>query len=321
MYSAEINRKQPALLMLLVDQSFSMSEPSGQGQGTKAEALALAVNNLLGNAVLLCSRGGEKVYNYFEVGVLGYGASLGPILHGAAAERPVLPVKELADNPRRVDKVTRRVSDGAGGVVPVQQQMPVWVDPVADGATPMVSALGYAEPVIASWCAAHPSSFPPIVINVTDGASTDGDPRAASDRLRALSTDDGATLVFNLHLSAMGGQAVAFPDSAAGLSDPNAQRLFDASSVLPPAMLEASAALGYPVRNGSRGFLYNADVTMVIDFLDIGTRAVTPTGLGDLIAGQSDGDVEGNGENSVDGGVSTDEEDGRTADGGDQPTL
>lgn len=226
----------------------------------------------------------EKIYNYFEVGVVGYGATIGPILHGASAEQPVLPVKDLAQNPRRVDTVTRRVSDGAGGVVPVQQQMPVWVDPVADGVTPMVSALEYSEPVIAAWCAAHPASFPPIVINVTDGASTDGDPREAADRIRGLSTDDGAALVFNLHLSALGGQAVAFPESAAGLSDPNAQGLFEASSILPPALLEAAAALGYSVRNGSRGFLYNADVTMVIDFLDIGTRAVTPTGLTDLIS-------------------------------------
>ncbi|WP_327145234.1 vWA domain-containing protein [Nocardia sp. NBC_01327] len=316
MYSAEINRKQPALLMLLVDQSFSMSEPAGQGQGTKADVLALAVNNLLGNAVLLCSRGGEKIYNYFEVGVVGYGAKIGPILHGADAERRVLPVKELADNPRRIDTVARRVPDGAGGVVPVQQQMPVWVDPLADGATPMVSALGYAEPVIASWCAAHPSSFPPMVINVTDGASTDGDPREAADRIRELSTDDGAALVFNLHLSALGGQAVTFPDTAADMTDPNAQRLFEASSVLPPAMLEASAALGYPVRSGSRGFLYNADVTMVIDFLDIGTRAVTPTGLKELITPTDDDAVPGDG-----GDATSDDDDDSSHNGGDQPAL
>lgn len=320
MYSAEINRKQPALLMLLVDQSFSMSEPAGQGQGTKADVLALAVNNLLGNAVLLCSRGDDKIYNYFEVGVVGYGAKIGPILYGADAERRVLPVKELAENPRRVDAVTRRVPDGAGGVVSVNQQIPVWVDPLADGATPMVSALSYAEPVIASWCAGHPSSFPPIVINVTDGASTDGDPQDAADRIRKLSTDDGAALVFNLHLSALSGQAVTFPDTAAGLSDPNAQGLFQASSVLPPAMLEASAALGYPVSSGSRGFLYNADVTMVIDFLDIGTRAVTPTGLKDLITQTDDDGASGDGGDatSVDGDR---DDDDSTCNGGDQPTM
>ncbi|WP_069162898.1 vWA domain-containing protein [Nocardia altamirensis] len=285
MYSAEINRKQPALLMLLVDQSFSMSEPWGQAGGSKAEALSTAVNNLLGNAVLLCSKGGEKIYNYFEVGVLGYGPATGPILHGADRSRPVLPVQDIANNPRRVDTVTRRVPDGAGGVVAIQQQMPVWVDPVADGATPMVDAFSQAEPVIAAWCAAHPSSFPPIVINVTDGASTDGDPTEAAIRIHDLRTDDGAALVFNLHLTGLISQPVIFPNSAAGLTDPNARMLFEMSSPLPPSMLEAAASMNYPVQTGSRGFLYNADAAMVIDFLDIGTRAVTPTGLKELTDG------------------------------------
>ncbi|MBF6333560.1 VWA domain-containing protein [Nocardia transvalensis] len=291
MYSAEINRKQPALLALLVDQSFSMSEPWGRSGGSKADALAAAVNNLLGNAVLLCSKGGEKIYNYFEVGVFGYGAGTGPILHGAERTRPILPVDEVANNPRRVDTVSRRVPDGAGGVIEEQQQMPVWVDPIADGATPMVSAFSQVEPVIATWCAEHPSSFPPIVINVTDGASTDGDPCEIAARIRALGTDDGEALVFNLHLSGAVSQPVIFPNSDAGMTDPNARMLFEMSSPLPPAMLEAAASMKYPVQSGSRGFLYNADAAMVIDFLDIGTRAVTPTGLKDLTDGANGSDA------------------------------
>ncbi|MBO0840923.1 MAG: hypothetical protein J2O49_08910, partial [Sciscionella sp.] len=193
--------------------------------------------------------------------------------------------EEVANNPRRVDTVQRRVPDGAGGVVEVTQQMPVWVDPTADGATPMVGAFTQAEPVVAAWCAAHPTSFPPIVINVTDGASTDGDPSQIAARIRDLRTDDGAALVFNLHLSGLVGQPVVFPDSAVALPAHNAHTLFEMSSELPAAMLEAAASLGYPVQTGSRGFLYNAEPAVVIDFLDIGTRAVTPTGLKDLTGG------------------------------------
>lgn len=288
MYSAEINRKQPALLLLLIDQSFSMSEPWAQTGESKAKALAMAVNNLLSNAVLLCSRGGEKIYNYFEVGALGYGDEVAPVLHGAENGRVVVPVSELAEHPKRIDKVTRRVSDGAGGLVAVDQQMPVWVDPVTNGMTPMTAAFSTAEPIVESWCAAHPTSFPPIVMNVTDGASTDGDPTFVVARIRSLGTDDGSALVFNLHLSGLPSPAVTFPNSDATLPDPNAAMLYQASSELPPSMLEAAASMGYQVQIGSRGFLYNADATMVIDFLDIGTRSVTPTGLRELGEGQSD---------------------------------
>ncbi|MFQ6326064.1 VWA domain-containing protein [Nocardia sp. CWNU-33] len=288
MYSAEINRKQPALLLLAIDQSYSMLELWAETGQSKSAALAAAVNNLLGNAVLLCSRGDERVYGYFELGVLGYGSEVGPVLHGSDAGHLVVSVEQVADNPLRVDTVTRRVPDGAGGVVSVQQQMPIWVDPAANGATPMVAAFTAIEPVVESWCAAHPESFPPIVINVTDGMSTDGEPRDVVNRIRELGTDDGQVLVFNLHLSGTPSQPVRFPNSAGGLTDPNAAMLYELSSELPPSLLDAASAMGYAVQPGARGFLYNADAATVIDFLDIGTRSVTPTGLGELTEGRDD---------------------------------
>lgn len=284
MYTAEINRKQPGLLLLLIDQSFSMSEPWAGTDASKAQALADAVNNLLGNAVLLCNKGGQRVNEYFDIGIFGYGAAVGPVLHGTDVDTPVISVAQLAEDPLRVDVVSRRVPDGAGGVVSVEQHMPIWLDPASNGATPMVAALVSAEPVLRSWTHAHPTSFPPIVVNVTDGMSTDGDPRAVAERIRQFGTDDGKTLLFNLHLSGVNSATVQFPDSAERLTDPLARTLFDISSELPPALLEAAAGLHYPVRAGSRGFLFNAEATTVIDFLDIGTRSMTPQGLKELSA-------------------------------------
>jgi hypothetical protein len=284
-YSAEINRAQPACLLLLIDQSISMSALWADTGTSKAEQLALAVNRLLGNAVLLCSKGDDRVYDYFEVGVLGYRSNVRSILHGSTDLQPLVPISDLALNPKRVDQVARKVPDGAGGIVEVMTPIPVWVDPLADGSTPMVAAVDTAERVVAAWSAAHLRSFPPIIINVTDGASTDGDPRDAAARLRDVQTSDGPALLFNVHLSAGARNPVSFPDSVAGLPDRLASVLFDMSSMLPPSMLDAAASLGYDVGPGSRGFLYNADATSMIEFLDIGTRAVTPTGLLELTAG------------------------------------
>jgi hypothetical protein len=285
MYTAEINRRQPACLLLVIDQSSSMSDAWAGGGMSKADQLALAVNRLLGNAVLLCSKGDDRVYDYFEVGILGYGRGVTPILHGSNASRPLLPISELALNPRRVDQVMRKVSDGAGGLVEIQTPIPVWVDPVADGWTPMVGAMSAAAGIVEDWCARHDSSFPPIVVNVTDGESTDGDPRPETARVRAAGTADGAALLFNAHLSGGARSTVTFPDSAAGLPDRFASLLFEMSSELPPSMVAAADSLGYHPVAGSRGFLYNADATALIEFLDIGTRAVTPTGLRELTAG------------------------------------
>lgn len=256
------------------------------GTGTsKADQLALAVNRLLGNAVLLCSKGDDRVHDYFDVGIIGYAQGAAPVLHGSTAERPLLSIGELARNPKRVDPVIRKVSDGAGGLVEAALPVPVWVDPMSDGWTPMVKAVELAESVISQWCREHPRSFPPIVINVTDGASTDGDPRPEAARVRATATGNGETMLFNVHLAAGPRQQVAFAASAEGLPDRNAAMLFDMSSPLPPPMISAAKRLGYQVDEGARGFLYNAEATALIEFLDIGTRAVTPTGLRELTSG------------------------------------
>jgi hypothetical protein len=279
LYTAEINRRRPACLLLLIDQSFSMSEVWGKEGHSKAQALMASVNRLLGNAVIQCSKGDDRVLDYFEVGVLGYGTDVRFALHGTDAARPLLPISVVADNTLRVDEVMRKESDGAGGIIQVPMAFPVWVDEVTNGPTPMVEALGVAEGIVSAWSAAHPASFPPIVINLTDGMSTDGDPRVSADKIRAVATNDGPALMFNVHLSSASVNEVLLPSSADALPDEYAATLFAMSSELPVQMAEAAAGLGYQVRPGGRGFLYNAQAASVIEFLDIGTRPITPGGF------------------------------------------
>src|SRR5262245_4597095 len=103
-----------------------MSEPWGNETHSKAEALTFNVNRLLSNAVIQCSRGDNRVLDYFEVGVLGYGAEVQFALHGADIDRPLLPISAVADNPRRVDEIMGTEPDGAGGNVQVPMLFPVW---------------------------------------------------------------------------------------------------------------------------------------------------------------------------------------------------
>jgi hypothetical protein len=282
LYTAEINRRRPACLLLLVDQSFSMSDLWGADGHSKAEALMVSVNRMLGNTVIQCTKGGNRVLDYFEVGVIGYGADIRFALHGTDSGQPLLPISEVAANPRRFDEVLRKEPDGAGGIIQVPQSLPIWVDPVANGQTPMVEVLRIAEEVLSEWSSQHQTSFPPIVINLTDGMSTDGDPRVPADKVRTVRTDDGPALMFNVHLSSATINEVLLPNSSAGLPDDYAVQLFSMSSELPVQMAEGAAGLGYHVEPGARGFLYNAQATSVIEFLDIGTRPITPGGRREL---------------------------------------
>src|SRR5690348_7031734 len=181
-YTAEISRTNPSCFLFLIDQSGSMEDPipaspdadsaAPASSRTKAEGVADAINRLLQNLVIKCAKS-EGVRDYYEVGVLGYGSKVGPAFGGPLASRDLVPISEIADNPARVEERTRKVDDGAGGLVDQTVKFPVWFDPTAKGGTPMCEALKRAESILSGWLAQHQASFPPIVINITDGESTD----------------------------------------------------------------------------------------------------------------------------------------------------
>ena len=165
-----------------------------------------------------------------------------------------------------------RESDGAGGVIEVTRRFPVWLHPHAEYGTPMCEALDYAARSIENWVGHFPDSFPPIVINVSDGNATDGDPEPLAQRIMDLQTNDGNALMFNIHLSEMATMPIQFPDTEEGLPDELAVRLFRISSVLPEASRNLAASLDLQMSEYSRGFVFNADMTSLVQFLDIGTR-------------------------------------------------
>src|SRR5215813_12836901 len=272
-YTAAISRGNPSCFLFLIDQSGSMQDPFGVGESTrqKAEGVADAINRLLQNLVIKCAKS-EGIRDYYYVGVIGYGAQVGPAFSGALAGKELVPVSEIANLPARIEERSKKVDDGAGGLIDQTIKFPIWFDAVANGGTPMCQALGRAQGILAGWLAQHSTCFPPIVINITDGESTDGDPTTAAEGIKNLTSDDGKVLLFNLHLSSHRAAPVEFPDSEAGLPDQYAQLLFRLSSLLPEYMRSIAQQEGFRVSDGTRGFVFNADMVSVIRFLDIGTR-------------------------------------------------
>jgi hypothetical protein len=273
-YTAEISRSSPTACVFLVDQSASMEEPVGgaQEEKRKCDAVADALNRLLSELTIRSAKE-EGVRDYFYVAVIGYGASVGAAFSGPLHGRDLIPISEVANGPARIEERTRRVSDGAGGLVDQSTKFPIWLDPVANNGTPMSRALSYAQAIVEGWLQDHPGCFPPVVLNLTDGESTDGDPSRPADALRSLTSADGAVLVFNLHVSSDRSAPVVFPDTEAGLPNEYAKLLFAMSSVLPDPLRAYAQQQGFNVSPAARGFVFNADVTSVVQFLDIGTRA------------------------------------------------
>lgn len=276
-YTAEISRANPSSMIFLIDQSGSMADPfGGEEQKSKADILAMNINHNLQNLVIRCAKA-EGVRDYYHVGVIGYGAQVGPAFSGALAGRELVPLSEVANNPARIEERPRKVPDGAGGLVEEKVRFPIWFEPVARGATPMCEALTRASSLVDGWLDEHPDCFPPIVMNITDGEATDhgGDVTKlldAAESVKQLASSDGNVLLFNAHISAGAPTPIEFPDSEERLPNEYARVLFRMSSLLPPHLRSAAEEEEFSVSPASRGFLFNADQVAIIKFLDIGTR-------------------------------------------------
>jgi hypothetical protein len=272
-YNAEVSRENPTCFLFLVDRSGSMAKPfAGQEGRSKAQCVADALNRLLFELVSRCSQGVE-IRDYFEIGVIGYGdVHVGSALGGDLAGQRLVPVSQIGQHPLRVETRTKREHDGAGGVLETTVRMPVWYEPAARGKTPMCAALAMAQDFIQDFLRRHPGCRPPVVINITDGAANDGDPRPIAAALRSLASQDGNVLLFNLHISSSSAQPLQFSMNESKLSEPLARMLFRMSSPIPPPMLNLARAEVPEIADGARGFVFNADMVATVQMLAIGTR-------------------------------------------------
>lgn len=281
-YTADISRANPACFLFLIDQSGSMAGAlAGQPGQRKMDQASDAINRILDTVSQRCSQGMD-IRDYFHIGILGYNTDpsgnpvITSVLPGTTSEQPFLLISQVVDV-ADVEERQVRESDGAGGLVEVSRRFPVWLRPHAEYGTPMRTALQTATHALGAWIEEHPNSFPPIAINVSDGAASDGDPEDEARRIMGLQTSDGNALLFNVHLSEVAATPVQYPDNEGVLpqDDDYALTMFRISSPLPESSRNQATSMDLPVNENSRGYVFNADMTALVQFLDIGTRAAS----------------------------------------------
>lgn len=271
-YSAEISRSNPTCFVLLLDQSGSMADAfKGDGYGRKCDFVADVVNRTLHDLIIRCTKT-EAIMDYYYLSVIGYGTGVQSALTGALANKDLLAISELANHPARIEERSKKVPDGAGGLVDQTVRFPIWVDPVSSGGTPMCEAFARARQLLGEWVAKHKNGFPPTVLHLTDGESTDGDPLGIGREIAGLGTADGAALMYTCHVSSNQHAKVEYPADEASLPDDFAHKLFELSSPLPEPFRRAANQVGIAAEEGARGFVFNGDPVSVVQFFDIGTR-------------------------------------------------
>jgi hypothetical protein len=129
----------------------------------------------------------------------------------------------------------------------------------------MCAALQQAYDLAWQWASNHPDSYPPVIINVSDGMGNDGDPADDARLISDISTNDGQVLFFNVHITDINSAPVAYPASEQELpNDHYAKKLFAMSSLIPESSrTQLQSLLGRPVLRGARGMIFNGDAASV----------------------------------------------------------
>ena len=262
-YSQPWGGSNPGCLILLLDQSGSMSDPFGNQQAgagkRKCDMVATVLNGFLNELIVTntIAHNNEisEVRPRADVAVLGYsGSSVGSVLGGSLYGKDFVSLPELQVNPLEIETRRRKEIDDIGLEIEIPVQFPIWVKPRAEGGTPMCKALRQARDLAATWARSHPDNYPPVIINVTDGIANDGDPAEAARELNEISTSDGQALLFNVHITDINSAPIMYPSNEYELpTNKHAAKLFAMSSLIPEAsraMLES--LINKPVPPGTR---------------------------------------------------------------------
>lgn len=278
-YEQQWSSTQPGCLLVLIDQSESMDDPFGGASSvsgtSKSQQVAAVLNGVLDDYLRL-NADGNTFKERAQFAVLGYsGSGVRSALPPALAEQDFVSLAQLHAAPLRVEMRKQTKRDPDGELIEVRSSARIWIDPVNTGPTPMCKALRRATELTAAWAAANPASYPPVVINITDGLATDGDVDAAARPLRDVQTRDGKLLLFNCHITRKKDPAVEFARSEAQVpAAEEARTLFWLSSLIPPTARQAfQRATNRQLEDGTRGYIFNGDILSVRKMLRFGTTS------------------------------------------------
>jgi uncharacterized protein YegL len=284
-YDTRISRDRPACFVFLIDQSGSMSGQWGaNADKSKAEIVADYVNNAINELINVCQKSDPKPLHYFDISVIGYGQNdTAEILwEGNLAGKTFVSPADLKENPTgnqgeiEVEKKTFK------GISMVKIPVSYWFVPVASSLTPMGSAVDLCAEILAEWTDQHQNSFPPIVINITDGEQTDCENDELIEKayhLKQSKTLYGNTLLFNIHITDDEADAVLFPLAISELPDnEQSHTLYNMSSNLPEIFNRRVAHEIKKVDLSSNiqyvAMAFQASISQFVKFLDIGTKTV-----------------------------------------------
>jgi hypothetical protein len=251
----------------------------GKMTAPKSQVVAYTANTLITELLDRCRRT-DGIRNYYDIAVIGY---CGDKVESLLCTEGFASVKELSTREPSTSAIAFEQELEDGSMLLTRHHQKNWIEPLAEGTTPMYEALHKALNLVEEWCEQpqNQDSFPPIVINITDGEATDcgdNDLRDVCSLIKRTSTSDGDTLLLNIHICSDNSlPSVIFPmQEEISLLNHKARLLADCSSTMPSVLDNAIHDLkGVGAIPPFVGMGYNTSVVELLSMINIGSRSIT----------------------------------------------
>ena len=281
MYKRSITRISRSAVIIAIDGSISMQEWTmfHNTRMRKMEAAALIANFAIDELVIRSTRSGI-MRDYYDIAVLQYyDEYIEPII--GSENGGMVHISSLYDSvPQPVCyNLCQEAENGTLTTMPMT--LNEWVKPKAYGIAPMYEALVHIKDLVTKWCEdnANRASFPPLVINITDGCCSDAEADDILDianSIKSIGTKDGSTLILNVYLANEADDTtnILFPALCDNFShDHDCQMLYEMSSTLPDELEDnMDEILGCSGGGAYKCFARNASICEILSLTDIGTE-------------------------------------------------
>lgn len=160
----------PGLFIFTIDQSMDMKVNYSDSK-KRAEFAAELVNRYIEIAINR-NINELRVKNCCYITVLGYASQVKVLCEGW--------LPDLCKSPKRIEQIVRKVPDGEGGLMDIEERISVWIDSeTCDNKTDLFILTTEIQRIVNSW--RKDNDTIPIVINLTAGIHSDIDVQRCSE--------------------------------------------------------------------------------------------------------------------------------------------
>jgi len=244
-----------SLVVLILDRS--VDDPYAGNTGNPCMRLQEAANELIKQ---LSTKNLAALP--IDVGIVSYGQGndgqpeVRAAFDGPLSGRSLVRNSELPDGAIRVEEEETQISNGAGGLITIKKKTPIYFDVEPSTAATPQGAFEAAALMLREWCDRHPHGAAPFVLHLTRGSHAPADIEAAAAMVGGLGTSAGQSLLHVLVATEAPHKSLAYPDSAAEITQEGLQALWQAASVLPDWDKLQAAKRPYLTAN-SKGVVIN----------------------------------------------------------------